>query len=299
MKTAIAKIASNRHNSDLEPPGMAVYIGGINMAEVITNTGLKLPEHFTEEQFFEAGKFLSRIEQGMQWAIGDWYNAIPWGDKEAACERAGLNYKTAYQYGWIASKYQISMRIENLKFNHHAVLAGMADIEQRRGLLIQAQENGWTAARLTKERDRLLGKPEKVPLLTFDSKVDRVLESLPKTATKKVRNEIKRAMDDLRHDFEKEVHHHAQESTKQQRERLISMEKEAQEELERARYLRMNLDGLMSEDEYRLIRGCLHPDRISEDRRQQFAKAFEVFTRLEKSVNKEMPEKLRNARGWS
>lgn len=270
------------------------------MAEVITNTGLKLPEHFTEEQFFEAGKFLSRIEQGMQWAIGDWYNAIPWGDKEEACERAGLNYKSAYIYGRVAADFEIPRRLGILSFSHHQKLAIDAlTPDQRSGLLKKAAENKWPLGRLAKERDRLLGKPEKVPLLTFDSKVDHVLESLPKTATKKVRNEIKRAMDDLRHDFEKEVHHHAQESTKQQRERLLSMEKEAKEELERARYLRMNLDGLMSEDEYRLIRGCLHPDRISEDRRQQFAKAFEIFTRLEKSVNKEMPEKLRNARGWS
>ena len=297
MKTAIAKIASN---SDLVPPGMAVYIGGINMAEVITNTGLQLPEHFTEEQFFEAGKFLSRIEQGMQWAIGDWYNAIPWGDKEAACEKAGLNYRTATTYGSVAAKFHFTKRIVNCPFSHHHKLAIDAlTPDQRSDLLSKAEDNNWSAARLTKERDKLLGKPEKVPLLTFDSKVDRVLESLPKTATKKVRAEIKRAMDDLRHDFEKEVHHHAQESTKQQRERLLSMEKEAQEELERARYLRMNLDGLMTEDEYRLIRGCLHPDRAPEDRRQQFAKAFEVFTRLEKTVNKEMPEKLRNARGWS
>jgi DNA-binding transcriptional MerR regulator len=188
----------------------------------------------------------------------------------------------------------------HLSFNHHRMLAVDAlDAVQRARLLADADAHGWSSARLTKERDRLLGRPEKVPLLTFDSKVEAVLESLPKSATGKVRKEIKRAMDDLRHDFEKEVHHVAQERVKEQRERLLRLEREAEEEKQRLRDLRQNLDGLMTEDEYRLIRGCLHPDRAPEDRRQTFAKAFDIFTRLERSVNRDMPEKLRKARGWS
>lgn len=297
MTTTIATTASN---SDLATPGTAFYIGEINMAEIITNTGLQMPDNFTEDQFFEAGRFLSRIEQGMQWAIGDWYNAIPWGDKEAACEKAGLHYKTAKNYANIASVFKLSLRNDNCSFDVHRRLAVDAlTPEQRLDLLSQAEANNWSSARLATERDRLLGKPEKVPLLSFDNKIDQVLESLPKTATKKVRGEIKRVMGDLRHDFEKEVHHVAQERVKEQRERLQTMQKELDAELERARNLRQNLDGLMTEEEYRLIRGCLHPDKAPEDRRQTFGKAFEVFTRLEKSVNREMPQKLRKARGWS
>ena len=44
-------------------------IGGYDMAEILTNTGLRLPDDFTEDQFFEAGQFLARIERGSQWAI--------------------------------------------------------------------------------------------------------------------------------------------------------------------------------------------------------------------------------------
>lgn len=270
------------------------------MAEIITNTGLRLPDEFTEDQFFEAGRFLSKIEQGMQWAIGDWYNAIPWGDKEAACERAGLNFHTARQCGQVALLFKFDERSSNLAYSHHLKLAIDAlTTDQRADLLAQAETHGWSSARLTKERDRLLGKPEKVPLLSFDGKVDRVLETLPKTASNKVRGEIKRVMDDLKHEFEKEVHHVAQERVKQQREKLLQMEREAEEEKKRLRDLRQNIDGLMTEDEYRLIRGCLHPDRAPEERREQFSKAFEIFTRLEKSVNRDMPAHLRKARGWN
>ena len=83
------------------------------------------------------------------------------------------------------------------------------------------------------------------------------------------------------------------------RAKLHATEKEAQEERERLRELRMNLDGLMTEEEYRLIRGCLHPDRAPEDRKPTFGRAFDIFSRLEKSVNRDMPAELRKQRGWS
>ena len=270
------------------------------MAEVVTDKGLNLPSDITEDQFFEAGRFLARIERGMQWAIGDWYNAIPWGDKEAACERAGLNYNSASKYAVVCDTFPILHRMQNLGFAHHQILAIQALTQDKRlDLLEESKKNEWTAARLKKERDILLGKPAKVPLLTFDNRVDDVLQSLPKSATNKVKKEIKQAMERMRHDFEMEVHHHAQEKTKEQREKLIKLQQEAEEEKERVRNLRQNLDGLMTEAEYRLIRGCLHPDHAPQDKIEKFNRAYDIFTRLEKSVNREMPEKLRNQRGWS
>lgn len=270
------------------------------MSEILTNTGLQLPEHFTEEEFFEAGRFLSRIEQGMQWAIGDWYNAIPWGDKQAACEKAGLNFNTARIYGNVCAVFQIDMRISNLSFSKHQSLVTqeLTDI-QRAELLEKSAKNGWTAARLTKERDRLLGRDERVPLLTFDGKVQRLYEALPASATKKTRAALTQVVNDLRHDFETEVEHVVKERLKQQRERILLLEQEAQADRDRARELSMNLDGLITEEEYRLILGCLHPDRAPEDRKQVFGKAFSIFMRLEKSVNRSMPVKLRKQRGWS
>lgn len=270
------------------------------MSEILTNTGLIIPENCTEEEFFEAGRFLSRVEQGMQWAIGDWYNAIRWGDKQAACERAGLNYKTALIYGRVASDFEMSRRLDNLSFSHFQKLAIDAlTPEQRTNLLNQAEKYGWSSARLTHERDRLLGKPEKVPLLTFDGKVEKLIETLPATATKKTKAALNQVVADLRHDFETEVEHVVKERLKVQRERIHKLEKEAQEERDRARNLRMNLDGLMTEEEYKLVRSCLHPDKAPEDRKAIFNKAFDIFNRLEKSVNRDMPAELRKQRGWS
>lgn len=279
------------------------------MSEILTNTGLMLPEDCTEEEFFEAGRFLSRIEQGMQWAIGDWYNAIERGTgnkyhnvegKKSACERAGIDPKTAATYASVCSVFTNSTRVEQVSFDVHRRIA-VRDLtsEQRLYLLSQAASQRWSGSRITKERDRLLGRDERVPLLTFDAKVEKLMETLPAAATKKTKTALKQVVADLRHDFETEVEHVLQDRLKAQRERLHKLEKEAQEERDRARNLRMNLDGLMTEEEYRLVRSCLHPDRAPEDRKTQFTKAFDIFTRLEKSVNRDMPAELRKQRGWS
>lgn len=58
---------------------------------------------------------------------GDWYNAIPWGDKKAACEKAGLNYKTASEFGSVCAKYEIPVRTGILTFQHHQVIAALPE----------------------------------------------------------------------------------------------------------------------------------------------------------------------------
>ena len=82
------------------------------------------------------------------------------------------------------------------------------------------------------------------------------------------------------------------------RQTLNGLIEEAQADKDRAHELRMTLPGLMTEEEYRTIRGCLHPDRVPEDRKQVFGKAFDIFSRLAKSVNR-IPISLRRKQGWS
>lgn len=131
------------------------------MTNVLTNTGLNLPEHFTEGEFFEAGQFLANIEHGLQWAVGDWYNAIPdsYGDKKAACEKAGLDYKAANTYAKVASSFESPTRVGCLSFAHHQKLAIDAlDDSQRTELLRKAEDNNMSSKQLTTARDILLGR---------------------------------------------------------------------------------------------------------------------------------------------
>ena len=77
---------------------------------IVTTHGLRLPEDFTEDEFFEVGRFLAKavIEEEMQWAIGDWFNAIPWGDKHAACEKAGLSFERSRVYAAVCRAFPVA-----------------------------------------------------------------------------------------------------------------------------------------------------------------------------------------------
>jgi len=74
-------------------------------------------------------------------------NAIPWGDKKAACAdkkaacaEVGLNYKTTRPYGDVARLIDSESRNSLLGFSHHKALASSAlTPDQRRQLLDLAQ----------------------------------------------------------------------------------------------------------------------------------------------------------------
>ena len=67
---------------------------------------------------------------------------LPWGDKEAACEKAGLNYGTAKTYAIVCDRFQLSTRVDNLSFAIHRNLAIDAlTPDQRAALLSDAVEN--------------------------------------------------------------------------------------------------------------------------------------------------------------
>ena len=75
-----------------------------------SETGLEITGEPTEDEWTELGTKLARADKSLQWIIGDWYNNIPWGDKKAACERVGLNYQSAKDYGKIAKAYEMEVR---------------------------------------------------------------------------------------------------------------------------------------------------------------------------------------------
>lgn len=112
-------------------------------------TGLIIPEDVSEEQFFDYGSKLAQAGKTLQWYIGDWYNAIRWGDKKAACEKAGLNYKTAKDFGSICQRFEMSARNDILTFNHHKVVAALPE-EERTNLLQQAGEEKLSVAKMKK-----------------------------------------------------------------------------------------------------------------------------------------------------
>ncbi len=283
------------------------------MTQALTNTGLNLPNDCTEEEFFEAGKFLAKVEHGMQWAIGDWYNAIPWSNKQAACERAGLGFRSARSYSLSAIAFQQGNRLPNLSFKHHQMLSltkpgtrrkeneppdfTLSD-DQRTDLLKQAEEHKWSSARLVKERDKVLGKPEKIQIPDYDAKVETMIADLPKSTSNKVKGIIKNLTNELKHRFQDDVERETKERVKAEQARLADLRTSAQEDKDRAAARLRSIDGYMTLDEFNLIRNCLHPDRQPEEKKERYGKAFDIFNRLEATVNIHMPIAHMRNTGW-
>jgi len=269
------------------------------IAEAIKENGLVLPVNFTEEEFFEAGRCLAKIEQGMQWAIGDWYNSIPWGDKALACKEVGLSYKTAIIYGGVCAIFRNDNRINNSPFGHHQLLA-IQDLtdHQRLELLEKSSKNGWSAARLRHERDQVLGRPEKVAVLEFDQQVDSLLEELPPSVSKKAKSEVRKVYGDMKREFVTTVEKEVAKRLQIERDKLIALRKEIEEEKQRAQKISQGLTPIMTQDEFKMIRSLLHPDRHPEDT-EKYNRAFEVFNRLLDSINPNIPISVLRKRGWA
>lgn len=260
-----------------------------NRQEILTDHGLNLPENMSEEQFFKIGRTLGNIEKGLQWAVGDWYNSISSCDKQAACERVGLNYSTARSYGSTAAFFQIDDR-KALSFTHYQTLT-VADlrVDQRIGLIAEAEALGWTVRTLKMERDKLLGTwVEPVAVDSSDaiaSFVQQKLPNLPPKHAKQVERAVKAAAQKLAGDFEEQVSKAVTERMKEQRKRLAVLEADAKKEFDNAIELKRGVKAFMTKREFQMVRSCLHPDKHHGSEQAKYSKAFEVFNRLLQTVD--------------
>lgn len=58
------------------------------------------------------------------------------------------------------------------------------------------------------------------------------------------------------------------------------------------------VDRMMTYEEFKIIRGLLHPDRYPDELRERAGKAFDIFNRLEKAVNPHLGIAELRKRGW-
>lgn len=118
-------------------------------------TGLVVKGKPTAKQWDQAGGMLCQAHGALQWWIGDWLlygeGKPEWGDKYAeACERFGREEQTLKNYKWVASEVQLSVRTDNLSWEHHKLVAPFTTSKQKR-LLRKAEKEGWSVAELRKE----------------------------------------------------------------------------------------------------------------------------------------------------
>lgn len=92
------------------------------------------------------GGQLVALMESSTWWIADW---LAYGEKAfqdrylEAIKRTDLNYQTLRNYVWVARRFDISRRHENLSFGHHAEVAALDPPEQDYWLR-KAGEYGWS-----------------------------------------------------------------------------------------------------------------------------------------------------------
>lgn len=123
----------------------------------LTATGWKLPA-LTEDQWRQCGEALGKVEQGKQWWIGDWWNALPHngaaGLGREACEAAEIEYQTAVDCSNVAKQFEDKRRRLTLSFKHHREVCAVPDNDSQDRLLDWCEEplrNGDKKPRSTRE----------------------------------------------------------------------------------------------------------------------------------------------------
>lgn len=127
----------------------------------LTGCGLEIGSDPRESDWRELGEFIFSLEGAIQWIIGDWLACgenHKWGDTAAIAASLGRETKTLYEYTYVARSVRFSIRMENLKFGHHQLVAAMNEDDQR-AALTHASEHKLSIADFRKWLRGIAGDP--------------------------------------------------------------------------------------------------------------------------------------------
>jgi hypothetical protein len=124
---------------------------------------------------------------------------------------------------------------------------------------------------------------EQMPIdQVISQRADKLIRSLPKATSNEIKREIRDIFIALKRQFYEELEAEVSNKLKERRARFRKREKEVEKKIEQAIKLKAGVKAFMTEQEYKLVLGCLHPDReCTPDRKR---KAFLIFKRLEDTV---------------
>jgi hypothetical protein len=99
--------------------------------------GWAAPERLDRAGWLAAGVSLAEFGRVNNWWVGDWirYGNAQWGEKYTEAARiTGLDVKTLRNIAYVASRFDVSRRRDNLTWTHHAELAALSPERQEEWL---------------------------------------------------------------------------------------------------------------------------------------------------------------------
>jgi hypothetical protein len=197
-------------NSMLAPVGARPSVEGGNIRVgnfLLTSTGLTINGQISHEEWQQMGEVLHRLDGAIQWLIGDWlvYGERVWGETyEQIAELTGISYQTLRDYAWVARNVDLSLRKDNLTFNHHKLVTSMEPATQRQWLEHAAEQGlsisqmkaaieGKVPPTLSDGKDPV-SKFERV-FLPFQQRIDRILSKAGQGDRRKIANWLRQEAD--------------------------------------------------------------------------------------------------------
>jgi hypothetical protein len=101
-------------------------------------------------EWASAGRRIGAVGRSVQWLLGDWitYGNERFGERYARASRiTGYDPQTLMNMVYVASRFAISRRRENLSWSHHEALAAL-EPEEQEGWLDEADEHRWSVSDL-------------------------------------------------------------------------------------------------------------------------------------------------------
>jgi len=120
---------------------------------IARNTIIKFNDEVSFEEWQEFGLKAIYAEKYIQWYLGAWWNYghKKWSrEAEEFIEKIGYKKHSLKVYGWIYNAVKSSIRMDDLSFNHHQIVAPLEESEQIKWLC-QAKDNNWTVAEFRKQ----------------------------------------------------------------------------------------------------------------------------------------------------
>jgi hypothetical protein len=142
-------------------------------------------EHIEYHSWILEGRRIGAIGRGSPWWVGDWlhYGTTRWGERYLeAVKVTGYDAKSLRNMRYVSSRFELSLRRDNLTWSHPALLAAMEPDEQRYWLdravdnrfsvddlrieLRAAQRGGYTAReRRSESQESQLTEPPSMEVL--------------------------------------------------------------------------------------------------------------------------------------
>lgn len=158
----VALALVGREGAETDGEGIISLAPGIEA----TKTSLTIPEGTSFEEWEAVGGKLRQVYGAAQWWVGDWLNfgERKYGEISSQALEVGAVAQTWRTCKWVASRFELSRRHDNLTFSHHREVAAL-DPDEADALLLQAEVSNWTILEL---REKL----KQVRLLVASGTID-------------------------------------------------------------------------------------------------------------------------------